>query len=84
MGRIDIHAYHSLVDLPKGMPRDIFNALKKVWVSGQQLRIIRPGSKERPGPPAARSEKPAKKARPEKQSGSKNKNSGKKKARKKK
>mgnify|MGYP000911935791 CR=1 FL=1 len=28
-------------DLPAGMPADVFKHLKKVWVSGQQLRITR-------------------------------------------
>ena len=41
IGRIDIRDDHSLIDLPKGMPREIFNDLKKVWVAGQQLRISR-------------------------------------------
>ena len=41
IGRINIHDDHSLVDLPEGMPKDIFNDLKKVWVSGQQLKISR-------------------------------------------
>ncbi len=39
IGRINIQDDHSVVDLPEGMPKDIFNDLKKVWVSGQQLRI---------------------------------------------
>ena len=39
IGRINIHDEYSLVDLPEGMPKDIFNSLKKVWVSGQQLKI---------------------------------------------
>lgn len=47
IGRIDIHADHSLVDLPKGMPRDIFNALKKAWVAGRQLRITRANAKKK-------------------------------------
>ena len=41
IGRIDIHDDHSFVDLPAGMPADVFKHLKKVWVSGQQLRITR-------------------------------------------
>ena len=39
IGRINIYDDHSLVDLPEGMPKDIFNDLKKAWVSGQQLKI---------------------------------------------
>jgi ATP-dependent RNA helicase DeaD len=41
IGRINIYDDYSLIDLPQGMPREIFNDLKKVWVSGQQLRISR-------------------------------------------
>ncbi|NOZ53150.1 MAG: DEAD/DEAH box helicase [Gammaproteobacteria bacterium] len=41
IGRINIHDDHSLIDLPKGMPKGIFNDLKKVWVAGQQLNISR-------------------------------------------
>ncbi|MFQ5675841.1 MAG: DbpA RNA binding domain-containing protein, partial [bacterium] len=41
IGRIEIHEDFSIVDLPEGMPRDIFRALKKVWVAGQQLKIKR-------------------------------------------
>ncbi len=41
IGRIQIFDDHSLVDLPLDMPKDIFNNLKKVWVSGAQLRISR-------------------------------------------
>jgi ATP-dependent RNA helicase DeaD len=43
IGRIDIRNDHSLVDLPKGMPKDTFQHLKKVWVSGRQLQISRMG-----------------------------------------
>lgn len=43
IGRIDIHDDHSVIDLPEGMPRETLMHLKKVWVSGQQLRISRVG-----------------------------------------
>ena len=43
IGRVDIREDHSFVDLPEGMPAEIFKHLKKVWVSGQQLRITRSG-----------------------------------------
>jgi len=39
IGHIKIYDDYSLVDLPNGMPKDVFNDLKKVWVSGQQLQI---------------------------------------------
>ncbi len=41
IGRINIQDDFSLIDLPEGMPKDIFNDLKNVWVSGQKLRISR-------------------------------------------
>ncbi|MET0230508.1 MAG: DEAD/DEAH box helicase [Rhodanobacteraceae bacterium] len=43
IGRVDIREDHSFVDLPEGMPSEVFKLLKKVWVSGQQLRITRGG-----------------------------------------
>jgi ATP-dependent RNA helicase DeaD len=39
IGRIEIRDDHALVDLPQGMPREIFNHLKRVYVCGQALRI---------------------------------------------
>ncbi|MBK1721765.1 DEAD/DEAH box helicase [Thiocystis violacea] len=39
IGRIDIQNDHSVVDLPKGMPREIFQHLQRVYVCGQALRI---------------------------------------------
>jgi ATP-dependent RNA helicase DeaD len=41
IGHIDISDAFSLVDLPSGMPGDVFHDLKKVWVCGQQLKISR-------------------------------------------
>lgn len=45
IGRIQIEEDHSFVDLPDGMPKEIFKHLQSVWVSGQKLRISRPGAK---------------------------------------
>lgn len=39
IGRIDIRDDHSVVDLPKGMPNEVFQHLKRVYVRGQALRI---------------------------------------------
>ena len=39
IGRIDIRNDHSVVDLPEGMPRDVFQHLKRVYVRGKALRI---------------------------------------------
>ena len=41
IGRIDIRHDHSLIDLPEGMPKDVFRHLKKVWVAGKRLGITR-------------------------------------------
>ncbi len=41
IGHIRIEADHSFVDLPKGMPKAIFQDLKKVRVCGQALNITR-------------------------------------------
>ncbi|MDQ6963340.1 MAG: DEAD/DEAH box helicase [Mariprofundales bacterium] len=41
IGPIEIHDSYSFVDLPEGMPRNIFRALKQVWVSGQKLSITK-------------------------------------------
>ncbi len=41
IGHIKIHQDHSFVDLPEGMPKEVFKDLKKVWVAGQQLNISR-------------------------------------------
>ncbi|MEM9383865.1 MAG: DEAD/DEAH box helicase [Pseudomonadota bacterium] len=41
IGHIRIEDDHSFVDLPKGMPKAIFQALKKVRVCGQALAITR-------------------------------------------
>lgn len=48
IGRIQIYDDFSTVDLAAGMPDDIFYALKKVWVSGQQLNISRVDRNEIP------------------------------------
>jgi ATP-dependent RNA helicase DeaD len=59
IGRIRIFDDHSLVDLPEGMPKETFQDLQKVWVSGQQMKISRFGSApptDKPkGPPPPRS-----------------------------
>ncbi|MBF0586748.1 DEAD/DEAH box helicase [Prosthecochloris sp. N3] len=43
VGRIEIFDDHSMVNLPEGMPKDLFRELKRVWVCGQQLNISRTG-----------------------------------------
>ena len=41
VGRIEIMDDHSFVDLPQGMPKEIFRHLQKVRVAGQALQIGR-------------------------------------------
>ncbi|MEP6634118.1 MAG: DbpA RNA binding domain-containing protein, partial [Luteimonas sp.] len=41
IGRIDIRDDYSLVDLPEGMPKELLEHLKRVYVSGQPLRMRR-------------------------------------------
>ena len=41
IGRIVIRDDHSFVDLPEGMPKEIFRELQKVRVAGQKLQISR-------------------------------------------
>jgi ATP-dependent RNA helicase DeaD len=50
IGRVDIREDHSYVDLPEGMPKQIFKELQKVRVVGRELRISRVGEKP-PKPP---------------------------------
>ena len=67
IGRIEIEDEYSLIDLPEGMPKDVFQHLKKVWVSGRPLKIsrvkdnepeARPRSKREPGEAAPKRRKP--------------------------
>ena len=48
IGQIKIFNNHSLVDLPEGMPKEIFKELKKTRVAGHQLRISRSGKVDAP------------------------------------
>jgi len=41
IGRVVINEDHSTVDLPEGMPKELFKHLKGVWVCGQRLQISR-------------------------------------------
>jgi ATP-dependent RNA helicase DeaD len=39
IGRIQIFESHSFVDLPKGMPQDVFNSLQRLKVMNRELQI---------------------------------------------
>ena len=43
IGRIRLYEDYSTVDLPTGMPADIFNGLKKTRVAGRPLNLSRTG-----------------------------------------
>ncbi|WP_250459805.1 DEAD/DEAH box helicase [Microbulbifer litoralis] len=41
IGRIEIYPEYTTVDLPEGMPKEIFQHLKKVRVAGREMKISR-------------------------------------------
>ena len=41
IGHIRLFDTYSLVDLPQGMPTEVFRHLQSVWICGRQLRISR-------------------------------------------
>ena len=53
IGRIEIFDTHALIDLPEGMPKELYKHLQKVWVSGQHLRIQRVDASGEPAEGAA-------------------------------
>ena len=57
IGRIQIFDDHSLVDLPEGMPKEIFRHLKKAWVCGKQLNLSRISESSAPSGGKSRSAK---------------------------
>src|SRR3546814_18301148 len=57
IGRIDIRDDYSLVDLPEGMPRELLEHLKRVYVSGQSLKMRRADDADTGAPPP-RGERP--------------------------
>jgi len=59
IGRIDIQDDYTVLDLPEGMPKELLMHLKKVWVSGQQLRIHKLGEGDAGGDTPPRKFKPA-------------------------
>ena len=54
IGRVEILEDHSLVELPAGMPKDIFQHLRRVYIRGRKLDIALLGETSRPGRPAQR------------------------------
>ena len=84
IGRIDIHEDYSFVDLPEGMPKEVYRDLRKTWVAGQKLNITRvkeEGDKQalQRRSKSKKSSKPRTKSKDKSKSKSKSKNKGKKK-----
>jgi ATP-dependent RNA helicase DeaD len=52
IGRIRLYDDYSTVDLPEGMPADIFNGLKKTRVAGRPLELKRLNADGSPKPEA--------------------------------
>lgn len=51
IGQIKIYDNYSTVDLPEGMPKEIYRHLQKAWVCGQRLAIRVDGSTEQANKP---------------------------------
>jgi ATP-dependent RNA helicase DeaD len=49
IGHIKIYDDYSTVDLPEGMPKEVFRELQKVWIAGQKMRISRLGEARKEG-----------------------------------
>jgi ATP-dependent RNA helicase DeaD len=48
IGHIKIHDDYSTIDLPQGMPKEIFNDLKHTWVCNRKLNISHLDEKQKP------------------------------------
>lgn len=68
IGRITIHADHSIIDLPQGMPKDLFQQLGRVWVNNKQLNI---SLSQGDAAPAESDDRPRKPRKPRPKSGGK-------------
>ncbi len=67
IGPIKIHGSYSTIDLPEGMPPDIFHTLKRARVAGKPLRISLASDAGDHAPSGPRHGGPGRKARPTKQ-----------------
>ncbi len=54
IGQLKLHETYSTVDLPEGMPKEVFKHLRKVWVCGRQLEISVYDGNDAPGKPATK------------------------------
>lgn len=64
IGRITINETYSIVDLPKGMPRDLYQQLRKVWVNNKQLNITLATGEIEHGSADTRERKPRRTGKP--------------------
>ncbi len=64
IGKIRLLDEHTYIDLPEGLPRQLYKKLKKVWVRGRQLRISKDSAKPESDRKSERSWNADKKARP--------------------
>lgn len=64
IGRIDIQAGHTFVDLPEGMPKNVLRALKRTWVLERPLQMTK--SSARPEHGGARAKRTNKRNEPKK------------------
>lgn len=58
IGRVDIRADHSVIELPEGMPKFMLKELKRVWVCGQKLSMVRENDSSTRGSDASVRETP--------------------------
>lgn len=58
IGRVEIEPAFSLIELPLGMPKVIFQDLRKAWVCGQRMKLSRVGKPDSGAP--AKEKKPTK------------------------
>jgi ATP-dependent RNA helicase DeaD len=59
IGHIKLYDTYSTVDLPAGMPKEIFRHLQKVWVCGRRLQLSVLEEREKPGKPKRKKSKSA-------------------------
>lgn len=61
IGHIEIYDEYSTIDLPAGMPKETFQALKKTWVCQRRLNITPIGGEKKTEKPRPRKKKKARK-----------------------
>ncbi len=64
IGHIDIFDDYSTVDLPSGMPDEVFRQLQGIWVSGQRLQLSRIAGEKRKTKRKSVKKKPRKDGKP--------------------